>query len=389
MSPAAKIGCVSSCVLALCMTNRALAQDSFFIGLGALPSTALPSGAIGVSGDGSVVVGASRRINSSSADWAAFQWTRPSGLMSLGELPGGQNSSVPYAVSADGSTIVGEGNSPVGREPFRWTQSSGMIGLGGLPGQPVNGFARAVSANGDVVVGETRLGSSTTAFRWTNAGGMVSIGDLPGGSLYSAAYGCTADGNTIVGYSRSANGLEAFRWRADTGMIGLGDLPGGIFLSSATAVTPSGNYIVGDSSSVNGTAGNRIEAYIWNEQTGMIGLGDLPGGQFESSAFDVSADGTTVVGASAVDDGYQAFIWRPDNGMRNLTDALTTDYGLSLPGWRLTIARSISEDGRTIVGEGVNPDGLTEAWVAHIPEPSSAALLMAGLLIPLVRRMRL
>ena len=35
-----------------------------------------------------------------------------------------------------------------------------------------------------------------------------------------------------------------------------------------------------------------------NAEPSFMGVGDLPGGAFESGAFDVSADGSTVVGES-------------------------------------------------------------------------------------------
>jgi hypothetical protein len=43
-----------------------------------------------------------------------------------------------------------------------------------------------------------------------------------------------------------------------------------------------------------------------------------------------------------------------------------TGLGLDLTGWTLKIAHGISDDGRVIVGEGNNPNGDTEAWIAVI-----------------------
>ena len=65
--------------------------------------------------------------------------------------------------------------------------------------------------------------------------------------------------------------------------------------------------------------------------------------------------------------------------MREL-DVLLEDLGLDLSGWRLSNARGISDDGLTIVGNGTNPSGVTEAWIAIIPEPGTGVLLMTGLL---------
>ena len=118
----------------------------------------------------------------------------------------------------------------------------------------------------------------------------------------------------------------------------------------------------------------------------MVGLGDLPGSAFASQAFDTSADGSVVVGAS-VTFGSGAFVWTANDGMRSLHDILVTDLGLDLTGWTLTRALSISDDGLTIVGEGRNPNGFNEAWIATIPEPATLSLLAFGGLL-LLRRKR-
>ena len=61
---------------------------------------------------------------------------------------------------------------------------------------------------------------------------------------------------------------------------------------------------------------------------------------------------------------------------------LLTDYlaaaGLADPvaGWRLTLVHQISRDGRVIAGSGLRPDGLTQAFVAVVPEPAVGGLLL-------------
>jgi hypothetical protein len=72
---------------------------------------------------------------------------------------------------------------------------------------------------------------------------------------------------------------------------GLGDLPGGGFSSLAYDVSADGSTVVGNGESASGT-----EAFRWRLDTGMQGLGDLPGGDFFSHAQDVSADGSVIVG---------------------------------------------------------------------------------------------
>jgi probable HAF family extracellular repeat protein len=257
-------------------------------------------------------------------------------------------------------------------EAFRWTQATGMVGLGDLPGSVFSSQAHEVSADGFVVVGSSRSANVSNpfseAFRWTQATGMVGLGTLPSSWFqYSSAVGVSADGSVVVGGSSSANADEAFRWTQATGMVGLSDLLGGGFGSDASGVSADGSIVVGWSRSTNGS-----EAFRWTQETEMVGLGDLPGGLFSSYATGVSADGSVVVGSGDSANDAEAFIWNSTQGMRSLQQVLTNDYGLDLTGWTLRIARAISADGLTVVGEGRNPSGNTEAWIASLDgEPVS------------------
>ena len=60
------------------------------------------------------------------------------------------------------------------------------------------------------------------------------------------------DGSVIGGYFFSPGGAEAFRWDQNTGAVGLGDLPGGSFQSQAFGVSGNGSIIVGGGTSENG-----------------------------------------------------------------------------------------------------------------------------------------
>jgi probable HAF family extracellular repeat protein len=210
---------------------------------------------------------------------------------------------------------------------------------------------------------------------------MVGLGDLSGGEFDSYATGISANGTVIAGGGMSDLGPEAFRWTAETGIAPLGDLPGGFFGSGASAISSDGATIVGYSNSE--ISGGSIEAFRWTSQTGMQPLGDLAGGDFESDAIGVNGDGSLIVGFSAGDKGMGAFVWDEQHGMRDLQDLLVSGFALGpqLGGWHLASATDISDDGRTIVGYGLNPDGHFEAWLVRLdhplntPEPPTAGLL--------------
>ena len=146
-----------------------------------------------------------------------------------------------------------------------------------------------------------------------------------------------------------------FRWTQATGMVGLGDLPGGSASSIANGASGDGNIVVGYSSSTLSTSAHN-EAFRWTPASGMEALGDLPGGNFDSRAFAVSADGSTIVGESSSSNapGVEAFRWTAGAGMVGLGD---------FPGGVTNSnAYGVSADGSVVVGNGYPPSNVHEAF---------------------------
>ena len=83
-----------------------------------------------------------------------------------------------------------------------------------------------------------------------------------------------------------------------------------------------------------------------------------------------------------------AFIWDSARGMRDVKALLEDDFGFDLTDWHLKEAVGVSYDGLTIIGNGINPAGQDEAWIAQVPEPGTLSLLMAGVLLMSRRRHR-
>jgi probable HAF family extracellular repeat protein len=231
----------------------------------------------------------------------------------IGLLPGGTYAGA-VGISADGSVVVGGANSSLGTQAYRWTAETGIVGLGDLEGGEVYANAWGVSGDGRVVVGSGSREFAEEAFRWTEEEGMVGLGTLPG-MTWSIAWAANRDGSVIVGDSFNPDiAYEAFRWTAETGLVGLGDLPGGMVLSRAFAVSADGSIIVGGAGTDLGD-----EAFLWDAAHGMrnlrqvlvddFGLGDALGGWVLRSAADISADGRVIVGVGTNPDGNRE-AWR-------------------------------------------------------------------------------
>jgi probable HAF family extracellular repeat protein len=331
------------------------------------------SKATGISADGHTVVG---WCDEGTYIQRGFVWTEAAGML---RIQSSSDHCRPQAVSANGMVVLGASDGVA----CKWVPdgpNGAWVALG-LTGINSASEAFSSSADADVIVGYS---AALQAYRWTQQSGPLWLGDLDGGGYQSVAFGVSADGTVVVGRGISNLGDEAFRWDAQHGMVGLGDLPGGGFFSTAYAASADGAVIVGHGAA----SGVACEAFRWTADTGMVGLGDLPTGEVRSMALAVSWDGRFVTGYGSTDNGWEAFLWGKALGMRNLKDVLEQDCGLDLGGWQLDVAYGISADGSVLAGWGHNPAGDIEAWVATVPEPTTLALVAAGVCVAIWNRTR-
>lgn len=363
-------------LICLAITVRSGASAASFTPIGDLPGGSFSSLVSDISADGMVVVGAS---SSDSFDRpgvsglsSPFRWTIREGISFLEDASG--NSVIGYAagVSSDGSVVAGT-TSDGQIEAFHWTARDGFVALGDLPGGQFHSQAAAVSDDGSVVVGhsQNQFPVGVGAFYWTEASGMVAVGDLPGGKNSSGGLGVSGNGEVVVGQSGSTTSepnLEAFYWSASQGMVGIGDFPDGLFSSDARGASFDGSVIVGSGSSDPNGSGR--DAFRWTAETGLVSLGELPGGSIGEYAEDVSDDGLVIVGHAGDGVRRHAMYWTPDTGMQRVQGTLE-ELGVDMSGWELYAATSVSADGRIIAGNGYNPQGNIEGWVATL-EPSNA-----------------
>jgi probable HAF family extracellular repeat protein len=350
--------------------GAAIAQNTSFVQLGEWSGGTINARARAVSGSGQVAVGGS---NGASGD-EAVKWNGPT-VSGLGDLAGGAFSSEAYAVSIDGSSIFGGGADAAGnRQAFRWT-SAGIMGLG-FVGGGYTSIAYACAANGLSACGESVLQLPanpipplpvTQAFVWTQSGGMVGLGFLPGvsgtmGGELSTARAMSADGSVVVGWGFDAGGTyRAWRWTNSGGMV---DLSVGALAAQARGCSPDGGTVVGQ------ILGTTSQPFMWTQTTGMVGMG-WPAGVNSGSFTDAINSGVRMIGAcsnTGVAGSQQAFVWDRGLGWRNIRDVLSA-AGVNMTGWTLSIAWSMSDSGRVIVGQGTDPSGNPAAWKASIPLP--------------------
>lgn len=357
----------------------AAAQDSAFVRVD-LPLP-VENAALGVAPDGKSLVGWTRVGDNT---WA-IRWTELGGTEALGELPGGDVFAEARATTKGGELIVGVTSTDLGLQAFMWTPKYGMEVVTDAHMPTFCSAAHGVSQDGRVIVGQAYncgCGAEGRAFRWSLETGFDFLVGNPqdGGGLFlpERALGVSADGSVIVGAAKGARGTEAFYWTERYGAVGLGDLPGGMFYSVANAVSADGSTVVGVSWTENGPEAFRYNIY---EDVGMTSLGDLPDGTNSSRALAVCADGSVIVGVASGWEGDEAFVWDRVNGMRPLKEALESAYDADLEGWRLVEATGVCNQGRVVVGWGINPMGHRDLWMARLPAQKQLKLSQQGVRI--------
>jgi uncharacterized membrane protein len=164
-------------------------------------------------------------------------------------------------------------------------------------------------------------------------------------------------------------------------MVGLGDLPGGGFFSEAYDVSADGTVVVGRSIQNDGLFPSR--GFRWTAEHGMTAIPDLPGVGPASIAEGISGDGRVVMGAAVQGDSAYAFVWDAFHGTRSIADILASQ-GVDLNGFQPGKVTAASYDGLTLVGIGLPRDSqIVQPWLARldagtfIPEPSTKVMAIA------------
>jgi len=122
------------------------------------------------------------------------------------------------------------------------------------------------------------------------------------------------------------------------------------------AVSRDGTVTVGSATNDQGSV-----AVSWTVGAdGNVTTTVLSSSEAPSEAAATSRDGKVVV-------GYDGGATRWTEGRSDKIADLLGQAGVALDGWLLRVARGVSDDGRVIVGEGINGQGTPEGWVAVLP----------------------
>jgi len=288
-------------------------------------------GVVGISGDGSVIYGS----------W--WRWRAVSGFEDLRPQLNdafGQALRQLFTCSLDGLVVAGiQGIYPSNGDMFRQS-----IGTGGgvqlLPraaGWPDGYFYfNTLSGDGQVLGGSTRQVTTSPFFSNTYAGVIIRPTGpqviTPSGSQ-AGVTDLSLDGSVAVGYwSLPTNVVRSFRWDSTSGLVSLDTAFPSSSGSFARATNLDGSVVVGD--------------------------------------YFTFGQGVT-----------KAFLWTVADGFLDLRDELVANYGLAaqLAGWQLLTAQDVSLDGRAIVGQGINPNGVGQAFLLRFPiVPAAAVAYGAG-----------
>jgi uncharacterized membrane protein len=194
----------------------------------------------------------------------------------------------------------------------------------------------------------------------------------------SQANALSFDGGAITGWAqvrRSPNIQDGFvttpfRWTQTTGMQ--------VLLNNGVQQPGAAYDISSDGAVVVGLAGlTTAQIFRWTQGGGYQFFNPItqPTGNFLPR---VSGDGVTIITGTT--------FWTVGGGVRELTSVLSA-AGCDFSGWSITGATGISYDGLTLAGEGIDPQGRRQAWIAAIPTPGTLlALGMSALLITRRRR---
>jgi hypothetical protein len=238
-------------------------------------------------------------------------------------------------------------------------------------------------ADDGIAVGKVTYPTANNGVRndiWmlTADGQMTTLG-LPPGATDVTSMTVARGGDVVVVTATTPD--RAYIWEEQQGFRELG---GGIQFA----------VVSDDGSTVAGRSNTSGLAYRWTREEGAVPLPTLPGWPRVSGVFDMTPDGSIIVGELINNSTRLAFVWDEQHGTQDLRQLLIAEHGFSdaeLPSQIGTFG-SISADAMTLRVNSVSGFSAAAHYAIYldkplinvVPEPTTAMLACAGVIALLV-----
>lgn len=255
-----------------------------------------------------------------------------------------------FALSGDGSSVVGfaRRDSGTGPDAVRWNDDGSFDQFGPGNAWSVSFDGGTVATDGDNSMWRHRDGQSTRL-------------DTPDGHpRWGQPRAMSSDGEVISGYFRNQSWEEAFVWTEDTGLLGLG-LGDGLRDTRAFGMSSDASTIVGEAYLGSGA----YFGFRWTQASGYELLRNNQSEHDMSIAFDTSAEGGFLVGRAT--NGRAAY-WTEATGTVPLPALQRLSQGYAF---------AVTPDASAVVG--VDIDGADE--IAFLWTPQDGIRPLADVLL--------
>lgn len=184
------------------------------LNLGTVVPTHQTSFAAAISDDGQIVVGESYTIGIGQP-MRAFRWTQSTGMVGL---PLGNFHDQAMGISADGSTILGQSN----YYAVKWTNSGTTLTYLGQIGPTGASYSVGSNSNGSFIAGYGALNFYRQVGMWTPPAPPQIVGTVfPNDDTWVTSM--SRDGGTVVGFSGYFSSTRrAMKWTPTTGLVDIG-----------------------------------------------------------------------------------------------------------------------------------------------------------------------
>ncbi len=242
---------------------------------------------------------------------------------------------------------------------FYWNQTSGFTPVTGPPGS-IEVDLEEINNQG-IAVGASLLSGHKTAFTWTTDGDLHI---LPASSLGSSTIARSInDLGNAAGQEFIGGRSHAVYWD----QLGIHDV--GVFVNPSIQ---SASYAISNTGSLTGyilrVSGSVQDAFYWSPTSGMLNLGDLPGGGQVAVGLGIN-DHEQVVGIGAVNGPVpHGWIWKRSTGMQDLNLLLAPGSSTT---WLVESAKDINNAGVILAtAKNLTTGNLSQVLLNPIPEPS-------------------